>query len=177
MNRDIYLARYLKVTGGKKRCKQALGLIGSFYKGSPALNFEAYEFVNMFVRNLILYGFRISLGTIVCFLTGCATVRVSRADHWNPKTKPPRSWEAPNDAYTTPVGATTPERKTIWVLAWGFNQKNVDTPNCATGNLAEVKVSTNLAFACISILSLGFVQPVTIEWRCAKEPPLIHSDF
>jgi hypothetical protein len=128
-------------------------------------------------KTLICCSCRACLGLVLCFSAGCATVRLSRTDQWTPATNPPKHWEAPNDAYTTPVGATTPDRKTIWVLVWGIFQRNVDTPNCVTGNLAEVKVSTNIGFACISVLSLGFVQPITIEWRCAKESPLTHGDF
>lgn len=118
-----------------------------------------------------------SIFAVVLLLTqiGCATIRISHAERWNPTSTTATSWRAPNDAYTTPLAATDPERRTVWVFMWGWLQKNIDTPNCVTGRLAEVKVSTNFAFACVTVLSLGFVQPVTVEWRCAKQSQLSTS--
>ena len=84
--------------------------------------------------------------------TGCATYRAS------------------------PTGAggavpTTEGRRTVWNFAWGL----ASTPagfvdNCHDQPLAEVTVSTNLAFQILSVATLGLVSPAVVEWRCGKCP-------
>ncbi len=65
--------------------------------------------------------------------------------------------------------ATEYRKKTAHALFWGLAQKNVLTENCAvTHGMDEVKVSTNLGFAIITVASLGIWCPMTVEWKCAK---------
>lgn len=118
---------------------------------------------------------------LICLLLGltlgCGTVRIARPDHWTPAVEPKEEWTAVNDAYAVSSSATTLQRKTIWILVWGLNQTNLDPSDCLGNGLAEVRVSTNLGFEMISVLSLGFFQPITVEWRCAKEPQSSGNDF
>jgi hypothetical protein len=113
--------------------------------------------------------------------TGCASVRIARPDNWDPATQPKTRWVAPNDAYTVSSAATAPERTTVWVFGWGgippTGQKNIDPCNCRGNWLAEVRVSTNIGFELISVLSLGMAQPFTVEWRCAKLPQPASAGF
>jgi hypothetical protein len=111
------------------------------------------------------------------FLNGCATVRVVRADVWSPAVKPPQQWMDGNVAYTIASPATTMQKKTVWVLFWGFRQENVFATDCCGNGLAEVRIDNNVGFALISFLTFGFVQPITVEWNCAKQPPTTIKDF
>jgi hypothetical protein len=68
-------------------------------------------------------------------------------------------------------------QKTVWILFWGWNQENIRPADCVGNGFAEVRVSTNLAFALISVASLGFAQPITIQWKCAKPEQSDVKDF
>jgi hypothetical protein len=117
------------------------------------------------------------LPLLLVFGIGCGTVRVARSDNWSPATTPKTNYNAPNDSFSVPSPATTPVRETVVLWGWGWKQQNQDTTNCACGALAEVKVSTNLAFELASVLTLGFFQFETVEWRCAKQPQNSSKDF
>ncbi len=69
--------------------------------------------------------------------------------------------------------ATEPQTATVWSYAWGLaqNRVEVDMPSCPTRALQEVTVSSNFGFALLTIVTLGFAAPATVEWRCAKTPP------
>jgi hypothetical protein len=110
-------------------------------------------------------------------MTGCATVRVARPDHWTPDVAPRDGWVAANNAYVVSSPATSLNRKTVWVSGWGWNQRNVDPCDCLGEGLAEVRASTNIGFELISVLTLGYFQPITIEWRCAKQAQPASKDF
>ncbi len=74
----------------------------------------------------------------------------------------------------SPTGAggasvTTEGKETVWNLAWGL----VSTPtgyvdNCQDGPLAEVTVTSNLAYAILTVATLGLVSPAVVEWKCGK---------
>jgi hypothetical protein len=58
---------------------------------------------------------------------------------------------------------------------WGIINKPhtvIDT-TCGTAGLAEVKITTNLGYSLLNIVTLGIVNLVKIEWKCQKEAPLI----
>ena len=89
--------------------------------------------------------------SLLLFATGCYHYRA-----WMPDVAAP---------------ATLPESRTLWTLAWGLVQPDVRPDNCAAKALAETTVSTNLGFSLLSVATLGFVAPATVEWRCAKPCP------
>jgi hypothetical protein len=67
------------------------------------------------------------------------------------------------------AAVTTEGKETVWNLAWGL----VSTPaayvdNCQDGPLAEVTVTSNLAFAILTVATLGLVSPAVVEWKCGK---------
>ena len=124
-----------------------------------------------------LLGFRLCAFLASVAFSGCATVRVSRPDHWAVATNPPKRWEAPNDAFTVADAATFPIKETVYVKWWGLSQRNIDPGEGANFGLAEVKVSTNLGFALVSLCTLGILQPITIEWRSMKQPQPSGGDF
>jgi len=68
------------------------------------------------------------------------------------------------------------QRKTVHCYAWGAVQKrdngiDVVTANCDAvkiNKLDEVRVTTNLGYALITVATLGIWCPMQIEWKCAK---------
>lgn len=67
--------------------------------------------------------------------------------------------------------STTYEKKTVCSLFWGLAQRDVTASNCDSlkvKGMDEVRVTTNLGFALITVASLGIVSPMTIEWKCPK---------
>jgi hypothetical protein len=69
------------------------------------------------------------------------------------------------------TGATDYESATYWSLAWGVWQREPQPTNCNGQALKEVKVSSNLGFALITVVTLGLVAPERISWKCAKATP------
>ena len=66
-----------------------------------------------------------------------------------------------------------PSRKVVHSLAWGLANKphTAVARGCEDSNaLDQVKVSSNLGYTLITVLTLGFWSPVEVEWRCSKEP-------
>lgn len=65
--------------------------------------------------------------------------------------------------------ATEYQKKTAHSLFWGLAQKDVSAENCvASHGIDEVRVTTNLGYAIITIATLGIWCPMTVEWKCAK---------
>lgn len=68
------------------------------------------------------------------------------------------------------------QRKTVHSYLWGAVQSrdngiDVVTANCDAvkiNKLDEVRVTTNLGYALITVVSLGIWCPMQIEWKCAK---------
>jgi hypothetical protein len=114
---------------------------------------------------------------LLWFVAGCATVRIAKPDEWTPAVEPRERWVGGSGAHTVASPATDFQSRTVWVLWWGWNQENLWPANCLGNGLAEVRVRTNLVFEFISVATLGFVQPITIEWECAKRPQTDVKDF
>ena len=68
----------------------------------------------------------------------------------------------PADQYYHPVQSTA--------LGWGAVQQQRVAGKCETRLLSEVRVRTSLGEALLTVLTLGFVQPARVEYRCAKRP-------
>ena len=59
----------------------------------------------------------------------------------------------------------------MWSYAWGLVNKpqNFHVPNCPeTSALDEVVFSKNFGQSFLTIITLGFVSPVGVRWRCHK---------
>ncbi len=67
--------------------------------------------------------------------------------------------------------ATEYEGEAVWAIAWGLVQETPRIDNCQGQDLAEVRVTSNLAFALLTVVTIGFVAPVKVEWRCGKATP------
>jgi len=66
------------------------------------------------------------------------------------------------DQYYHPVSTTA--------VGWGVIEEQRVADKCLTNALSEVRVRTSLGQALITVLTLGFVQPARVEYRCSKLP-------
>jgi hypothetical protein len=67
------------------------------------------------------------------------------------------------------------KKKVAATYLWGIINKPhtiVDTA-CGTAGLAEVKITTNPGYTVLSVVTLGIVNLIKVEWKCQKEPPII----
>jgi hypothetical protein len=69
-------------------------------------------------------------------------------------------------------------------LFWGLMQQDVRGAmlRCPSEALQEVRVTTNLGFAALTVVSLGIWSPMTVEWKCAREaapttPPIARAGW
>ncbi|MES2777197.1 MAG: hypothetical protein V4722_23675 [Bacteroidota bacterium] len=72
--------------------------------------------------------------------------------------------------------ATEYQQKVLWSYCWGLINKPKDfiVPNCDNKNaLDEVRVTTSLGGSILTIVTLGIVAPVKVQWRCHKPPQRI----
>jgi hypothetical protein len=75
--------------------------------------------------------------------------------------------------------STTYRKKTVNSFFWGLVQKRqngidvvaADCDSLKLNSLDEVRVSTNLGYALITVATLGIWSPMTVEWKCPKPCP------
>lgn len=60
--------------------------------------------------------------------------------------------------------------KVMWSYCWGLVNKpgNFTVPDCTNSSIDEVRISSNLATSLLTVITLGFVSPVKVEWKCHK---------
>ena len=68
-------------------------------------------------------------------------------------------------------GVTDYEGEVVWSLAWGLAQTNPRVANCQGQALAEVRNTSNFGYALLTVITLGFVSPQRVDWRCAAPTP------
>jgi hypothetical protein len=95
-------------------------------------------------------GRALSLLAALFLLYGCAYHRLAVR---NPN---------PADQYYHPVKSTA--------TAFGASEQLTIAEKCETDLLSEVRVRTSLGQALVTVLTLGFVQPARMEYRCSKKP-------
>jgi hypothetical protein len=68
--------------------------------------------------------------------------------------------------------SAVPVTETKWSLAWGLVQEEASDTSCACMNngLKEITSSTNLGYALLSVVTLGIVVPMDVEYVCGKPP-------
>ena len=70
--------------------------------------------------------------------------------------------------------STNYTKKTVNSFFWGLVQHDVIATDCDAMKLKsidEVRVSTNLGYALITVFTLGIWCPMQIEWKCPKPCP------
>lgn len=100
--------------------------------------------IRRFPRHLVLV-----LGLSCASLTfeGCSTVNVTARQASNA-----------DDTYKT----------TVWALWWGASDP-VESVDCNGNGLKVVSMSTSWVYSLISVVSLGAVVPMDVEYRCTSE--------
>ena len=68
-------------------------------------------------------------------------------------------------------GVTDYEGEVVWSLAWGLAQTNPRVANCQGQALAEVRTTNNFGYVLLTVVTLGFVSPQRVDWRCASPTP------
>ncbi|MBY0426557.1 MAG: Bor family protein [Cytophagales bacterium] len=66
--------------------------------------------------------------------------------------------------------STLPKPKVVYAFFWGAVEpkKELQPDDCNGNGLSKVYVTTNYGFALITVLTLGMVTPMTVQWECAK---------
>lgn len=59
---------------------------------------------------------------------------------------------------------------TVHAWAWGLFVDPSVADDCLDNCIHEVRVSTNFAFAFVTVATLGFYAPICLEWRCGAAP-------
>lgn len=68
------------------------------------------------------------------------------------------------------------EQATMHTFFWGFYQDNEIADTCKSNALDEVRVTTNLGYSFVSLVTLGIWVPIEIRWKCRK-PALSEGEF
>lgn len=60
--------------------------------------------------------------------------------------------------------------KVLWCYCWGLvnSPQTFTVGDCENNGMDEVRISTNLGTNLVTIITLGFVSPVKVEWKCHK---------
>ena len=67
--------------------------------------------------------------------------------------------------------STEYKKEVLWSYAWGLynNPKDFTVENCGDSNgVDEVRFTRSFGGELLTILTLGIVSPVTVQWKCHK---------
>ena len=64
--------------------------------------------------------------------------------------------------------ATPPQVRRVHALWWGALEPRTTPDNCHGNGLSSVTVKVTAVDFFVTVITLGFRAPVTIEWTCAK---------
>jgi len=67
--------------------------------------------------------------------------------------------------------ATEYKSKVMWSYLWGVynNPKDFTVDNCTVGNgIDEIRFTHSFGGSLLTIVTLGIVSPVTVQWKCHK---------
>ena len=67
------------------------------------------------------------------------------------------------------------ESTTLKPFAWGLWRQDLPVTNCQLANgqrlgIEEIRIQRSLPQMLITLLTLGFVAPVRVSWRCCRPP-------
>ena len=68
--------------------------------------------------------------------------------------------------------STLSETKQVYSYFWGIRSPRIETTNCGTNGFDRVVVRTSVGNSLVTILTLGIVSPMKVQWECAKDPPV-----
>jgi hypothetical protein len=66
-------------------------------------------------------------------------------------------------------------KKVMWSYCWGIvnSPQQFTVPDCTSGGVDEVRITTNFGTSLLTVCSLGIVCPVTVQWKCHKPCPVV----
>ena len=66
--------------------------------------------------------------------------------------------------------STEYEHKVLWTYCWGLVNKpqNFTVTNCVDSSIDEVRISSNFGCTLLTTVTVGFLSPVKVEWKCHK---------
>jgi hypothetical protein len=61
-------------------------------------------------------------------------------------------------------------KKILWSYCWGLvnNPQQFVVPNCDRDAIDEVRITTNFGYSLITVVTVGILCPVKVEWKCHK---------
>ncbi len=67
------------------------------------------------------------------------------------------------------------ESRTLHSFAWGLWRQDLPITNCRLANgqrlgIEEIRIGRSLPQLLITLLTLGFVAPACVSWRCCRPP-------
>jgi hypothetical protein len=67
------------------------------------------------------------------------------------------------------------ETRTLTSLAWGLWRQDLPVRNCRLANgqrlgIEELRIGRSLSQMLITLVTLGFVAPTRVSWRCCRPP-------
>ena len=67
------------------------------------------------------------------------------------------------------------KKKVVTSYLWGILNKpqNVIDTACGKAGLSDVKITSNIGYSLLHVVTLGIVNMVKMEWKCQKEEPVI----
>ena len=67
------------------------------------------------------------------------------------------------------------KQKTMASYFWGTvnNPHRAVDSTCGSAGLDEVKITTNLGYSLINVVTLGIVGIVKVQWKCHKPAPVV----
>jgi hypothetical protein len=59
----------------------------------------------------------------------------------------------------------------VWAFAWGLAVEQPRLGMCSDLPLTYVTARSNVGFTLLTVVTLGLVAPIKLEWGCSPEPP------
>jgi hypothetical protein len=79
------------------------------------------------------------------------------------------------DSQPQNMPSTEWESRTLRSFAWGLWREDLPVTNCRLANgqrlgIEQVRIGRSLPQTLITVLTLGFVAPMQVGWRCCRPP-------
>jgi hypothetical protein len=79
------------------------------------------------------------------------------------------------DSQPQNIPGTEWESRTLHSFAWGFWRQDLPVTNCRLANgqrlgIEEIRIGRSLPQMLITLITLGFVAPARVSWRCCRPP-------
>ena len=62
-----------------------------------------------------------------------------------------------------------PHRQTHWTYLWGLVEQDYVEANCPNESISYITVQDNFFANLLNVITVGIVNPVTLEWHCMPD--------